>query len=841
VSPETGAVRLSAFRVHVRAYFTAIIVLGFAWLAYRTAFMSPPEPLVCIVLALLAAAAAHFRIDLPRPRGATTISLACAVDFGALLLFGPDVAILIAAASALAQCTLRPEPRPATFLILFSMASLVLTVQAAGLVQVALAGHAVRQVVPLLGSEASIAGAAATYFLVNVLLVSIGSALVAGRPVRGVVDEELGWSALHYFVGFAVATVGAFLVHGADYVLALLMVGPLYFLYRTYRSQLDRIDTADARSERVYELHLSTIEALARAIEAKDRSTTCHIRRVHVYAAGLARAAGLSEAEVQGVRTAALLHDIGKLAVPDHILAKPGALTPEEFQKVRIHPLVGAEIMSRVPFPYPVAPFILSHHERWDGSGYPHGLRADEIPIGARILAVVDYFDALRSDRPYQQAVTLDEAIERTRADAGKALDPALVDLFIERLPEFQAELDRIGGVLAPLPSYAAERSATDAASPAAPVAEPRGSTSAYQDITLAHREVYALYEIAQAMGTSLGIADTMTLIASKLTNLIPFSTCALFLYEEAEDSLACRFVSGVDAALVQQLTLPNGQGVVGWVGRNLRPLVNARPKADFDVAGIAHETTLQSALVCPLVFGGRLIGALALYHISPAAFSDDHRRLLDRVTEQASGVVHNSVVYEQTKRDSLTDPLTGLPNTRFMFVHLSRELSRAQRLGSEVSLLVMDLDGFKEINDRYGHHIGDRALREVARVLRTEIRPYDICVRYAGDEFVIVLSDCGPEEAESKRRELQHALANVAFEIRPDELLPLRCSCGSASFPRDGETYEVLMSTADKRMYEDKAIRKRVVAEPEPAAEPRPKRPSVFAKIPTETSDRPH
>jgi diguanylate cyclase (GGDEF)-like protein len=345
-------------------------------------------------------------------------------------------------------------------------------------------------------------------------------------------------------------------------------------------------------------------------------------------------------------------------------------------------------------------------------------------------------------------------------------------------------------------------------------------------------------------MGTSLGVADTMTLIGSKLTSLIPFSTCALFLHDEAEDSLACRFASGVDSALVQQVTLQNGQGLVGWVGRNLRPLVNARPKTDFDAAGIAHETTLQSALVCPLVFGGRLIGALAVYHISPAAFSDDHRRLLDRVCEQASGVVHNSVLYEQTKRDSLTDPLTGLPNTRFMFVHLSRELSRAQRLGTEVSLLVMDLDGFKEINDRYGHHVGDRALREVARVLRAEIRPYDICVRYAGDEFVIVLSDCGPEEAESKRRELQDAVAKVPFEVRPEQLLTLQCSCGSASFPRDGETYEVLMSTADKRMYEDKAIRKRaVVAGPdaEPPPTPGAKRPSVFAKIPPESADRTH
>ena len=155
-------------------------------------------------------------------------------------------------------------------------------------------------------------------------------------------------------------------------------------------------------------------------------------------------------------------------------------------------------------------------------------------------------------------------------------------------------------------------------------------------------------------------------------------------------------------------------------MARNRRPLVNARPSADFEAAGLpSDQTTLQSALVCPLVFNERFIGTLSVYHIEPSVYTDDHRRLLDRISEQAAAVIYNSIVFEQTQEDSLTDPLTGLPNTRFMFMHLTRELARAERLKSEVSLLVMDLDNFKEINDTYGHHVGDRALREVAGVLR--------------------------------------------------------------------------------------------------------------------------
>jgi len=193
----------------------------------------------------------------------------------------------------------------------------------------------------------------------------------------------------------------------------------------------------------------------------------------------------------------------------------------------------------------------------------------------------------------------------------------------------------------------------------------------------------------------------------------------------------------------------------------------------------------------------------------------DDHRRLLDRICEQAAAVLYNSLVFEQTQEDSLTDSLTGLQNTRYMFMHLTRELARAARLRSEVSLLVMDLDHFKEINDTYGHHVGDRALREVASVLRAGIRPYDVCVRYAGDEFIVVLSGCGGEEAEHKRVELQESLSQISFEASPGTVIRLGMSIGAAVFPHDGESYEALLATADSRMYRDKTRRKQNATPP--------------------------
>jgi diguanylate cyclase (GGDEF)-like protein/putative nucleotidyltransferase with HDIG domain len=564
----------------------------------------------------------------------------------------------------------------------------------------------------------------------------------------------------------------------------------LYLGLRAYFVLLARFDHERRNVKQISELHLATIESLARAIDAKDGTAENHTRRVQIYATAVARELGMSEGEVQAVKTAALLHDIGKLAVPDHILSKPGPLTPEEFQKVQAHPQVGADIIATVPFPYPVAPLILSHHERWDGRGYPSGLKGEDIPLGARILCLVDYFGALTSSRPYHEAMAVDAAVLLIEQEAGKALDPRAVAAFLRILPRVREEAEGSGRVTSP--------------------ANRVPKATVFDDIAVAHGEIYALYQIAQTMGTSLGVSDSMAHIASKLTTLVPFSACTLFLYDQATETLRCRFATGTDFELMQQLTLKAGQGLQGWVARNRRSLVNARPSSDLEAAGSSLPTSLQSALVCTLVFEDRVIGTLAVYHTTPSFYQEDHRRLLDRVCEQAAAVINNAIVFEQTHEASLTDALTGLPNTRFMISHLNGELARAERLNTEVSLLVLDLDDFKEINDTYGHHVGDRALRDIAQVLRTVIRPYDICVRYAGDEFIVVLAGCGLDEAENKRKELQQAIGDTVFEARPGMSIPLSISAGSAVFPHDGDSYESLLAKADSRMYRDKVARKR-------------------------------
>ena len=788
------ALPLSARLLVFTVIATGVVLLGSVFPLARF-----EQPMLFAAVLVLSSVTSVFKVTLPLARSGSTMSVSYAADIASLLLFGTAPTMLVAGASAWSQCTFRRKERNPVHQTCFSIASIVISVKVAGMAYAALGG------VPgeLHGWTAltALAGAATAYFVVNTVLVAAAVGLSTQQPVGRIWNENFLWSAPNYFVGAAVAAAVVTLMQMSERWLLPLGILPVYLTYRSYKVYLGRIEDEQRQVKNMADLHLATIEALALAIDAKDQTSQSHIRRVQLYAAALARDLGMSENHIQGVKTAALLHDIGKLAVPEHILSKPGPLTPEEFQKIRAHPKTGADIISAVPFPYPVAPLILCHHERWDGKGYPAGLKGEEIPLGARILSVVDYFDALMAERPYHKAMTFDAAFALLLQEAGKALDPTVVERFVALLPALQREVAKL--------EPTARRPLTeDVAAPRIAI-EPV-KKNVFDDIALAHREIYALYEIAQAMGTSLGVSDTMALISAKLSNLVPFSCAALFLYEEDTDVLRCRFATGLDAEVIQQIAVRNGEGLTGWVARNKRALVNARPSADLEASGLNLTTVLQSALVCPLLFNDKFIGALAVYHLDAAFYRDDHRRLLDRVSEQAAAVLNNSMVFEQTQEDSLTDPLTGLPNTRFLFMHLTRELARADRLKSEVALMVMDLDNFKAINDTHGHHVGDRALCEVARVLRTAIRPYDICVRYAGDEFIIVLSGCGIGEAEHKRNELQRGIEEVFFEARPGKRVPLGISVGAAVFPVDGESYESLLATADSRMYQDKSSRKR-------------------------------
>jgi diguanylate cyclase (GGDEF)-like protein/putative nucleotidyltransferase with HDIG domain len=690
------------------------------------------------------------------------------------------------------------ERNPA-YKTLFSMAALALTVASAGATYSGLGGTYGGT------SQASLqplTAAAMTYFLVNSLAVATAFALASRRRVVTVWRDNFLWSITSYVVGAIAAGIAVDVSRQAGHWQTALAFVPLCLTYPTYRLYLGRIAHERRRVAEWAQLHLDSTEVLARAIQAKDDDGSSHVERVQYYASTLARRLKLSDMDTQAIEIAALLHDIGKLAVPEHILSKPGPLTANERRKMQIHAQVGAEIVSAVPFPCPVAPLIRSHHERWDGTGYPSALRADQIPIGARILAVADCFDALTSDRPYRRATSRNAALRVLQQEAGKAFDPAIVAQFIKEVPHFTPP-ERSGV----LQAHRSSKDASDRRTPDA--AGHRSDGDAFAAIASAKLETYTLYEIAQGMGRSMSLPETMTLVCSKLSALVPFSSCALFV-RSADGHLRCRFATGLHAELLENATIQEGIGLSGWVARHGRPLVNGLPRAEFTAAGIASaDLQLESALVCPLMVEGQVVGTIEVLHADAESYTEDHLRVIDEISEHAAAVVHNALVFEQAQEQAFKDGLTGLANPRALQFQVARELGRARRAGSEFSLVLLDLDEFKAINDQHGHLVGDRALQEVARVLQTTTRPYDTCIRYGGDEFVVLLASCGRAEAEERRRKFQEAVATIALAAGDGRAVPLSVSAGASVFPEDGDTYERLLARADRRMYRDKAQRK--------------------------------
>ena len=350
---------------------------------------------------------------------------------------------------------------------------------------------------------------------------------------------------------------------GQPMLLASVIAALVYLTIRSYPVSLARLtveqhrrETEQRRAQQLSAMHLATIEALARAIEAKEQSPQSHIRRIQTYATALARAAGMEEFEIEGVATAALLHDIGKLGVPEYILAKTGPLTPAEIGKVRQHPELGAAIVADVPFPYPVTPLILNHHERWDGTGYPHGVAGERIPKGARVLAVADYFDALTSERSYRKPFRWEEATAIIRHEAGRALDPELVGRFIELLPT--------------LPRHAELDAADDKRSPAC--SHPDVVQSVFTNIARAHQEVRSLNDLSKALACSLNVEDVMVAFTPRLQSLVPFSCCALLLPDESAELLRCHLATGVEAQTVREATFHRSDPFCEWLVQNQRP-----------------------------------------------------------------------------------------------------------------------------------------------------------------------------------------------------------------------------------------------------------------------------
>jgi|HubBroStandDraft_5_1064220.scaffolds.fasta_scaffold05230_2 diguanylate cyclase (GGDEF)-like protein/putative nucleotidyltransferase with HDIG domain len=658
------------------------------------------------------------------------------------------------------------------------------------------------------------------FFLANTVPVAVIISVTEGKSAHKVWAECHFWSFPFYMVGAAVVFSVGFLSKQVGWQTSLLILPLVYWVYRSYHLYLAKlaaekrqVEIEKQHAEEVAALHLRTIESLALAIEAKDHTSHQHLQRVRVFAVAVAKELGFSEDEIEALRAAALLHDIGKLAIPEHIINKPGRLTPEEFEKMKIHTQVGAEILQRVAFPYPVAPIVRSHHEHWDGTGYPDGLKGEQIPQGARVLAAVDCLDALASHRQYRGAISLDAAMEKVASMSGSAFEPRVVELLkrryrdLEMMVQSDSQADAaIAG--APTPSnddqIADGIEAMAGSEQTAPLAGSANETDFLSSIASARQEAQTMFELSQDLGNSLSLGETLSVLSVRLRKMVPYDSMAVFLLKEGR--LIPELVSGDNFRLLSSLKIGLGEGLCGWVAEKRKPIVNGNPEAETGyVSDPARFTTLRSTLAVPLEGLNGVVGVLAMYRAERDAFQADHLRILLAVSSKIALSVENALKFQQAEDSATTDYLTGLPNARSLFVHLSRELARCRRTGTSLAVMVCDLDNFKQINDLYGHLEGDNLLKDFALQMKDVCRGYDYVARMGGDEFVVVAPGLNAEAASEKSSRLNQLAIEAGKKVAGRELVAL--SVGTAFCPADGFDVERLLAEADRRMYSMKEV----------------------------------
>jgi diguanylate cyclase (GGDEF)-like protein/putative nucleotidyltransferase with HDIG domain len=571
------------------------------------------------------------------------------------------------------------------------------------------------------------------------------------------------------------------------------------------------------KTREIYEasrVHLATVEALATAIDARDQVGIGHVRRTQIYAIGMGEILGLAESDIDALRTGALLHDIGKLAVPDHILNKPGRLTPAEVEKTKIHSSVGASILEKVGFSTPVVPTVKYHHECWDGSGYPEHLAGEDIPLTARILCVADAYDTLRGARPYRPAVSRDDARRFLINGAGSQFDPKIVDVFLRNLRNF--ELEVVGQGL----SYAFDADKQhDSGMPH--ITDESGAQSYVEQIKRANREVFTLYELARVFSSSLNLNETLSLFAKKIGEFVPYDTCAIFLLDDTQQSAKAAFVKGRNAAALKDKLVNVGEGATGYVLKKQLPVRNIKPGLDFSFSQLEFVQEYKSMSSLPLMAGEKFLGAVSLYSCDLDTYEEEHLRILETVTRIAADAISKSLQHAETESHALTDPMTSLPNARSLQSQFEKEVARANRTEQGFQVLMLDLDGFKAVNDTFGHKVGDKLLREISKVMRAQLRDYDFLARYAGDEFVAIIPDTNREEVQDLCDRLEKAVGDFRLDVENGGVTSVGVSLGAASYPQSGRTFDQVIVAADKAMYVEKSVRKqRRAQEAEPVLE---------------------
>ncbi len=654
--------------------------------------------------------------------------------------------------------------------------------------------------------------------VINIVFLLISLALRPGQMLWLMWIREYAWSLLTTLAGILIAAIVNALVFYYSFWMIFLILPLLAAAHAMAHPYVKNIQDARHHADEINAMHERTLEAFALAIDAKKQSTSGRVERVQVYAQGLARLLELPEPQLKALQAGALLHDIGNVAVPDYILNKPGKLSVAEREKMQLHTVVGAQILDQIEFPYPLAPIVRHHHERWDGSGYPDGLTGEAIPLTARIMTLADSFEAMCEDRPYRKSFTREQAIERLREERGQVFDPYLVELFIAHLPQFEERLAAQAQERQHAQSTEASLVISDARL-TSETAEEKANPLAFIQTIQASRQMsqgnYALFEIAEKLAGVLDRQQAMTIFTGLLDSVIQFDpendTCVLYWLDEEQRTAQIEFAAGMQAEKFVGLHIQPGSGVTGWTLANQSHFANADPAVDIYALELSRKegaglSGYQTVAVFPVVKNEELFGALTIYSRTLKSFAPDEIHRLQRATDLLSEVLSSAWKYHSVQQQALTDAVTGLPNARYL--HAQFEPLQASSTAFPLTLMMADLSGFRQATEKAEGKRTDQTIREIAALIKVQLRKHDTLVHFLGDQFVILLQDVSPDTAAQISARIQSAVIEArSFLLSVDDVV-FGISLGQARFGEDGESLERLLDICQMRLQADRVAR---------------------------------
>ncbi len=741
-------------------YIGAVGVVGAIALGYSIHDVGAmPFDRRMILLAVLTWVSGSFPIRIPGLP--VTIGVSEAFVFTLILLFGGPPAAVALAIDGLLISKRRKHQEP--YRILFNFSEPVISVLAASAVFYWIYGGPPLATRPATGFGDVLLPAAAmtaVYFLFNSGLNAFAVATETGESPYRVWRQHFTWLSLTYFGACSVAILLAVKWPGLFSPGAVAVALPLVVVFWiTFKTSMARADDANKHLTELNRLYLSTVETLAMAIDAKDQITHGHIRRVQTYAVGLAKYLGVTDTKIlRAIEASALLHDMGKLAVPEHILNKPGKLTASEYERIKLHSSVGAQILSAIDFPYPVVPIVRHHHENVDGTGYPDGLSGEDIPLGARIMAVVDCYDALTSDRPYRPALSDEEALAIIEARKGTMYDAGVTDAFVKVHAEIAAEVNgheqdvsALSELLHQPPSVAA-------------VVPESGPGSEETSAAL-----LALSDLAAELAGHTAVEDLAVAIGSRIRQTVPCDLAVFYLRDRVTDDLVSVYALGAGSEVTKGLRLRMGEGLSGWVALNRTTIINSSGALDLTDRRHALPVPLDSALATPLYARDNVVGVLTLYAASREAFTSAHQQVVEFAARQIGPALEQALSFEKERMASLFDAETGLPNEKYLERVLNSAIYSCQGNGPKPGILLLSGAGdAAEAAGQGGETAtpgGPSQLVRLAATCRMAVRVTDLVFRTGKDEVAVLVTDSTPDAMAAVARRVTEAMSDEARE----------------------------------------------------------------------------